>query len=186
MHWKYANACEKYGTVYEAREGCIVELIHSQADSPGPVQHTELSTKMALGVRFLLFRLPLQCWYTEKVLWKRGSEFGGRIDENIANFIYLLDKYVSTPGSDYKPFDFGRKAHYLTLDVITHIAFGKEFGYLAMDSDLYEYIKTVQESIGAAMMVTVLPWIKWVLQTRLMKRVLPDEKDPTGFRKVLG
>jgi len=109
-----------------------------------------------------------------------------RIDENIANFINLLDKYVSTPDSDYKPFDFGRKTQYFTLDVITDIAFGKAFGFLATDSDLYEYIKTVEETMGAAMMVTVLPWINWVLQTRLMKRILPDERDPTGFGKVLG
>jgi hypothetical protein len=109
-----------------------------------------------------------------------------RIDENIANFINLVDKYVSAPDSDCKPFDFGRKTQYFTIDVITHIAFGKAFGYLATDSDRYEYIKTIEETMGAAMMVTVLPWINWVLQTRLMKRILPDEKDPTGFGKILG
>jgi len=93
---------------------------------------------------------------------------------------------VSTPESGSKPFDFARKTQYLTLDVITHIAFGKAFGYLTTDSDLYEYIKTVEETIGSAMMVTILPWINWILQTKIMKSVLPDEKDPTGFGKILG
>lgn len=107
------------------------------------------------------------------------------IDENVANLIGLVDKYVTT-SSDYKPFDFGRKAQYFTLDVITNLAYGKAFGYLTTDSDVYEYIKTVEETLPAAMMVTVLPWINWVLQTRLVKRILPSDKDPIGFGKLLG
>ena len=35
------------------------------------------------------------------------------------------------------------------------------------------------------MMVTALPWINWVLQTRLVKRILPSEKDLIGFGKLL-
>jgi hypothetical protein len=99
--------------------------------------------------------------------------------------VSLIDKYVTT-GSDYKPLDFGRKAQYFTLDVITSLAYGKAFGYLTTDSDVYDYIKTVEETLPAAMMVTVLPWINWVLQTRLVKSFLPSEKDPIGFGKLIG
>ncbi len=78
------------------------------------------------------------------------------IDQNIANVVSLIDKYATT-GSDYKLFDFGRKPQYFTLDVITNLAYGKAFGHLAADSDVYEYIKTVEETLPAAMMVTALP-----------------------------
>jgi hypothetical protein len=36
------------------------------------------------------------------------------------------------------------------------------------------------------MMITVLPWLNSLLQSRLMKGVLPSEKDPLGFGKVKG
>ncbi|CZR60565.1 uncharacterized protein PAC_10461 [Phialocephala subalpina] len=73
------------------------------------------------------------------------------IDQNIAVFVGPIDKYV-TAGSEFKPLDFGRKAQYFTLDVITNLAYGKAFGYLATDSDAYDYIKTVEETLPAAMM----------------------------------
>ena len=108
-----------------------------------------------------------------------------KIDENVANLVTLIEKYLTT-GSDFKPFDFGRKAQFFTLDVITHLAYGKAFGFLKTDSDVYEYIKTVEETLPAAMLVTVLPWMNWLLQTKLVKRILPSEKDPIGFGKLLG
>lgn len=117
---------------------------------------------------------------------KEVPNLEAQIDETIANFIKILDKLVSSPGSAAKPFDMGRKAQYFTLDVITHVAFGKAFGYLDADSDLYEYIKGVESAVTAGMMVTVMPWIGWFLQTSIAKRVLPDEKDAAGFGKVLG
>ena len=82
--------------------------------------------------------------------------------------------------------DFGRKAQYFTLDVISHVSYGKAFGHLATDSDIYGYIEEVDKTLPAAMMVTVLPWINWVLQTRLVKSFLPSEKDPIGFGKIIG
>lgn len=108
-----------------------------------------------------------------------------KVDENVANLVTLIEKYLTT-GSEFKPFDFGRKAQFFTLDVITHLAYGKAFGFLTTDSDVYEYIKTVEETLPAAMMVTVLPWMNWLLQTKLVKRILPSEKDPIGFGKLLG
>ncbi|KAF8865177.1 hypothetical protein BDZ45DRAFT_796971 [Acephala macrosclerotiorum] len=85
------------------------------------------------------------------------------IDQNITAFVSLIDKYVTT-GSD--------------------LAYRKAFGYLVTDSDVYDYIKTVEETLPAAMMVSVLPWINWVLQTRMVKRFLPYEKDLIGFGKL--
>ncbi|MAD83940.1 MAG: hypothetical protein CL912_13340 [Deltaproteobacteria bacterium] len=108
-----------------------------------------------------------------------------KIDQNVANLVTLIEKYLTT-GSDFKPFDFGRKAQFFTLDVITHLAYGKAFGFLETDSDVYEYIKTMEETLPAAMLVTVLPWMNWLLQTKLVKRILPSEKDPIGFGKLLG
>lgn len=107
------------------------------------------------------------------------------VDYNVAMLVKLVETYVAA-SSDFKPMDFGRKAQYFTLDTITHLAYGKAFGYLETDSDLFDYIKTVEEKLPAAMMVTVLPWMNWILQTGLVKAILPSEKDPIGFGKIIG
>ena len=65
-------------------------------------------------------------------------------------------KYTST-SSEFKPFDFGRKAQYFTLDVISDIAFGEAFGDIATDSDVHEYIKTTEETLPAIILTTILP-----------------------------
>lgn len=70
--------------------------------------------------------------------------------------IRLVGKYVSEAG-EYKPMDFAMKANYLTLDVISEISYGKSFGHLEQDADVYEHIKMMEETIPAVMMVTVLP-----------------------------
>lgn len=107
------------------------------------------------------------------------------IDYNISNLIKLIDKYVSTD-TEYKPLDFARKAQYFTLDVISSVAYSKPFGYLIEDRDVHDYIRITEEALPAIMLVTILPWINWILQTRLVKRFLPSEKDPIGFGKVMG
>ncbi|KAE9376647.1 cytochrome P450 [Stipitochalara longipes BDJ] len=198
MHWKYAKVCEKHGGLARVGPNFLVTNDPDQMRKMLAARSPYLRSDWYTGMKFDPSRDNITSERNEKrhtelraklALGYSGKEvphLEAQIDENIANFIVLLNKYVSTPDSDYKPFDFARKTQYFTLDIITHIAFGKTFGYLATDSDLYGYIKAVEETMGAAMMVTVLPWINWVLQTRLMKRVMPDEKDPIGFGKVLG
>ncbi|KAK0388572.1 hypothetical protein NLU13_4815 [Sarocladium strictum] len=104
-----------------------------------------------------------------------------KIDENIAAWMNLLDSYVAKD----QPFDLGLKAQYFTLDVISHIAFGKPFGFIETDSDVYDYIKTTEETVPMAMVTTVLPWLAKLLRSPIFKAVLPSERDPLGFGKVM-
>ena len=82
--------------------------------------------------------------------------------------------------------DFGRKVQYFTLDVISDVAYREPFGYMATDSDMYSYISIVEQVFASALMVTIFPWLNWVLQLSIMKAVMPSEKDPLGVGKVLG
>jgi hypothetical protein len=94
-------------------------------------------------------------------------------------------KYLSTD-SDYRPLDFGRKAQYFTLDVISNVAFGEPFGFLATDSDVHRYIQTTEENLPAIILVTILPWINWALRLPIVKSVLPSDKDTIGLGKIIG
>ncbi|KAK3347287.1 cytochrome P450 [Lasiosphaeria hispida] len=132
-------------------------------------KHEELRAKMAAGYS--------------------GREVEGlekRIDEDVAALVNLVErKYLSTD-TDYRPLDFGRKAQYFTLDVISHIAFGDPFGCLATDSDMYEYIKTTEDNLPAIIMVSVLPRLSKALQSPILKSLLPSDKDPIGLGKIMG
>jgi hypothetical protein len=108
------------------------------------------------------------------------------IDENVAALVDLIEKkYVST-NFEFKPFDFGRKVQYFTVDTISSMAFGKAFGDLATDSDVHQYIKTIEESLRMICIVTAIPWLSRLFQTRIMKKFLPSETDKIGFGKVIG
>jgi hypothetical protein len=139
-------------------------------------KHSVLRSKMAAG-------------YSGKEVENLEST----IEARISDLLKLVNKYAVPAGEKgcregrvFRALDFARKAQYFTLDVISSVAFGYPFGYLLQDSDVHDYIKTTEEVLPAVMLVTILPWINWVLQTRLMKSVLPSDRDPIGFGKIMG
>jgi hypothetical protein len=100
--------------------------------------------------------------------------------------IKLIDsKYIST-STDYRPMDFGRKASYFTLDVISSLAFGKAFGDLERDEDVHKYIEMLDEAGPTIILLTVLPLVRKLLRLPLMTKLLPNAKDQIGFGKVMG
>lgn len=82
--------------------------------------------------------------------------------------------------------DFGRKAQFFTLDVISSIAFGKAFGYLAADADLYEYISTIETILPVILMTTIFPWINKMMRLDFVDRFLPSHRDSVGFGRIMG
>ncbi|PKS11176.1 hypothetical protein jhhlp_002937 [Lomentospora prolificans] len=132
-------------------------------------RHNELRAKMAAG-------------YSGKEV----ENLEKRIDHCVLKLVDLIErKYISTD-SEYKPLDFGRKAQYFTLDVISNVAFGEPFGFLESDSDVHRYIQTTEENLPAIILVSVLPWLNGALQSPLLKSLLPSEKDPIGLGKIIG
>ncbi|KAL5331052.1 hypothetical protein ACEPPN_000581 [Leptodophora sp. 'Broadleaf-Isolate-01'] len=197
MHWEFANANKRYGSLARIGPNHLVTSDPNQMRRMLGVRSLYTRSEWYIGMKFDPSRENVESERNEdrhnQLRAKMAAGYSGKelenmeqkIDENVANLVSLVEKYLTT-GSTYKPFDFGRKAQFFTLDVITHLAYGKAFGFLTTDSDVYEYIKTVEETLPAAMLVTVLPWMNWLLQTKLVKRILPSEKDPIGFGKLLG
>ncbi|PVH79035.1 pisatin demethylase [Cadophora sp. DSE1049] len=197
MHWEFANVNRRYGSLARIGPNHLVTSDPNQMRRMLGVRSLYTRSEWYIGMKFDPSRENVESERNEErhnqlrskmAAGYSGKELGNmeqKIDENVANLVTLIENY-STNGFEYKPFDFGRKAQFFTLDVITHLAYGKAFGFLTTDSDVYEYIKTVEETLPAAMLVTVLPWMNWLLQTNLVKRILPSEKDPIGFGKLLG
>lgn len=103
----------------------------------------------------------------------------------MAALVNLIAKYASAPGGP-KPFDFGRKAQYFTLDVISDIAYSEPFGCLATDSDAFGYIAAVEENMPAIMFVSAIPRLNWILKSSIVRMFMPSDKDQLGFGRVMG
>lgn len=113
---------------------------------------------------------------------KEVDHLESRIDENVQRLLDLLEtKYISQG----KPFDFGHKAQYFTLDVISDLAFGEPFGDVETDSDVHGYIRAMEESMPTIIVTTVMPWIMKLLQLPVFKGMLPSDKDPVGVGRTM-
>ncbi|KAI6784042.1 uncharacterized protein J7T54_004588 [Emericellopsis cladophorae] len=107
------------------------------------------------------------------------------IDEGIARFVKLLeDKYLSTP-DQVVSVDFSRKVQYMTLDIISKIAFGEAFGFMDNDADFFRYIKTTEDTIPMMQMFALVPWLVDILQGPLGKSMMPTERDAFGLGPIM-
>jgi len=108
------------------------------------------------------------------------------IDSNITKLVNLIErKYLST-ASEFRPIDFGSKSQYLTLDVISDIAFGEAFGFVENDEDMFSYIKTTESTIPILILTGSFPWLARIFQSPLLKSLLPKDTDAYGLGKVMG
>ncbi|KAG7288371.1 hypothetical protein NEMBOFW57_007902 [Staphylotrichum longicolle] len=129
----------------------------------------------------------------EKLRAKLAPGYGGKdvdnlhqlIDEQVASFVSLIErKYLSTK-TEFKPVDLARKVQYFTLDVISSLAFGKEFGFLAADKDMFGYIKTTESTLTTLLVVALVPWLLSILQSPRLKWLIPDARKMVGIGTVM-
>ena len=119
---------------------------------------------------------------------KENPRLEGDIDDRIRDLISLIErKYIGSDKEPVRQMDFGLTAQFLTLDVISGLAFGQSFGDLILDEDKYEYIKTVAEAMPVIMMMTELLEVHSFLEKiSLMKIMAPSATDKIGLGKIIG
>ncbi|KAE8453907.1 hypothetical protein EG329_007683 [Mollisiaceae sp. DMI_Dod_QoI] len=131
--------------------------------------HTKLRSKMAAGYS-----------------GKENESMEATIDKQIQNLVNLIErKYLST-STEFRPMDLGQKGQFFTLDVISDLAFGKAFGYLEQDDDVFDYIKITDQYIPAMLVMANIPWLARLTHTRLFRNLLPKESDKLGFGAFIG
>ena len=78
------------------------------------------------------------------------------VDERLLDFLNILKpKWASSP-ENYKAFDIGKRIEYLVIDTISNMIFGKEFGYVASDNDLYQFLATIRQGNRFSYPISVL------------------------------
>ncbi|KAK4205541.1 putative cytochrome P450 E-class, group I [Triangularia verruculosa] len=91
--------------------------------------HTALRSKLAPG-------------YNAKEVPTLESD----IDYIIAKLVgHIKQRCLSSPDGVTIKVDFARISQFFTLDVITKVAYGKEFGYLDRNEDVFSWIKTIND-----------------------------------------
>ncbi|RBR23415.1 uncharacterized protein FIESC28_03794 [Fusarium coffeatum] len=117
---------------------------------------------------------------------KENPSLERSVDSIIAKFIDLLEtKYLSTE-DEFRPVDFSQKAQFFTLDVISDLAFGHQFGYLTKDEDVYDFLKITRAYFPVTVTMANMPWMISLLHSRLFSGLLPKETDGVGFGAFIG
>lgn len=76
---------------------------------------------------------------------------------------------------------------YFTLDVITRLAFGKEFGYLREEKDHYGFLHSLHDLWPQMSTCADIPWIRNMLFSPLfLKSLGPKPTDESGFGALMG
>ncbi|KAK8001025.1 hypothetical protein PG991_013247 [Apiospora marii] len=83
--------------------------------------------------------------------------------------------------------DLGPISTYFTVDVVTRLGFGKEFGFLADESDKYNFLHELKQLWPRMSTSADVPWIRAVLFSKPVLKLLgPKPRDKTGFGALMG
>jgi hypothetical protein len=113
------------------------------------------------------------------------------IDERIVDFVRRIEQNWLSTAEGTKSFDIARRIQYLTVDVITHLSFGKPLGFVEADTDKFNFLATIETQLPIVQHFSVIlelnTWlsraanIKW-----LGKYLVPSHTDKTGIGMIMG
>ncbi|KAI1878257.1 uncharacterized protein JN550_000439 [Neoarthrinium moseri] len=107
------------------------------------------------------------------------------VDEQVAELINLLESRYLSSKEEFKPVDFASKVPFFTLDVISSLAFGKPFGHLKADADIFRWLEMVEKTVPFMLTVALMPWVLDILQSKRMRSFLPDARNIQGIGTVM-
>ncbi|KAI6352049.1 Cytochrome P450 monooxygenase aba1 [Pyricularia grisea] len=121
-------------------------------------------------------------------------DFEAGIDEQVQTLVNTLRRKYAAPAkgnaSGKRPqgalVDLGPISCYFTMDVITRLGFGQEFGYLQSETDLYNFLGSVRDLWPRMSTSADVPWIRNILFSKFfLKLVGPGPKDKEGFGALM-
>ncbi|XXG95666.1 hypothetical protein Hte_001935 [Hypoxylon texense] len=110
------------------------------------------------------------------------------VDSRIEAFIALIrKKYITSPGAGgFRPLDLARVIPLFTLDVISKLALGKEFGCLETDSDRYQFYEAMEGYLPWLSLTTDVPWLREMVYSTLgLKLFGAKETDSKGLGRSM-
>lgn len=117
---------------------------------------------------------------------KENPQLETDVDDQIASWVNLIKTQYISEGGSLKPMDVTLQTQYFTLDVITSLAYGKAFGYLERNEDIYDYIKLAEQFISTvAPILGVAPLQNFLYRSGLIFKLAPSPEDISGFGRLM-
>ncbi|KAH6651703.1 pisatin demethylase [Truncatella angustata] len=201
QYYVHKDLCKKYGPLVRVGPNELT------TDDPEVLKRMPAARSLYdrdawyLGARFnahhdSLFTMRDRAGHTERKA-KVVSGLAGRetplieagVDAQVTTLIEVIrENYLWDPSSKQnKLLDFAPLISYFTMDVISKVAFGEEFGYLKANADLFDFLREVRDSWPRLAMAVDVPWIRNVLFSKLFLKFFgPTEKDEKGMGKCIG
>uniref|UniRef100_A0A093VCR3 Pisatin demethylase n=1 Tax=Talaromyces marneffei PM1 TaxID=1077442 RepID=A0A093VCR3_TALMA len=113
------------------------------------------------------------------------------IDERINNWITMIkDRWISN-STNTKMFDIARRIQYLAVDIITHLCFGAPLGFVETDSDVYNFLFTIESQLPIvqhfSVIIEINTFVERLLRWKWLKsKVAPKATDKTGIGMIMG
>ncbi|KAK9780829.1 putative Cytochrome P450 [Seiridium cardinale] len=116
-----------------------------------------------------------------------GIDFGTGVDGQITHLIDVLRERFISKGGNGRTIDFAHFIRYFTLDTITTIGYGKAFGFMDAEGDLYNYTREIENILGLIATAGDVPVLRRIFISPLVSRLFaPKATDPQGIGKVIG
>ncbi|KAI9648869.1 hypothetical protein NHQ30_003510 [Ciborinia camelliae] len=109
------------------------------------------------------------------------------IESSIADQITVMLSMLRRDHTKFgRSVDMSRLSQYFTLDVLSLIAFGRAFGYLEANKDLWNYISITQKFIPMFELASDFPWLQKHLfgNPIIAKLLAPKGEDKVGQGKI--
>ncbi|KAL8729758.1 MAG: hypothetical protein Q9181_004886 [Wetmoreana brouardii] len=199
MHVAVADACEKYGPLVRIGPNDLVtndaDLLRRMSAIRSPYTKSEWYS----GTQF---DRSMNHVFSERdearhrdLRNRMASGYSGNenpyleesVDDRLQDFTNLVRaKYTSTE-KVIRLVDFGRLAQYLTLDIITDMAFGEPAGFLSEDGDQFQYLEIMSQALPIFEWVSCLTWLNRLLHNPIISRlVMPTPQDKKGVGHLMG
>lgn len=113
------------------------------------------------------------------------------IDERIVDFVRRIEKNWLSTAAGTKTFDIARRIQFLTLDMITHVSFGRPLGFVEADIDKFDFVKTIETQLPFVQHFSVIlelnTWLSRAASVKwLRKHIVPSHSDKTGIGMIMG
>jgi hypothetical protein len=110
------------------------------------------------------------------------------VDEQVLALIKVIrDNYLCTSGKNQdKILDFAPLTSFFTMDAISKVAFGQEFGFLKANDDLYGFLREVRENWPRLAMALDVPYFRNILFSQsFLSRFGAKKTDEKGMGKCM-
>ncbi|KAH6855442.1 cytochrome P450 [Chaetomium sp. MPI-CAGE-AT-0009] len=99
----------------------------------------------------------------------------------------IRTKYAAVGSGDRRPMlDLASIAQYFTLDSISKLAFGEEFGLLEAERDIHGHMEMLTEVAPAVNVISVVPYLRTIFgSTFMLKLIGPSPRDKRGLGRIM-